>query len=127
MSTDPYNSLVRNLFENTLHAGILADAVSVRKSEQGVHIEISAISGDGTIQRLRFRAYGCPHVVAATEAVCAEYEGQAASQLEEFSIADLMQRLAVPMEKSGRILVLEDAVRLLWAALRESSSPTEQY
>ena len=126
MSADPYNSLVRKLFANTTHAGSLADAVSAAKSEQGVHVELSARSKDGAIEKLRFGARGCPHFIAAAEAVCAEYEGQSVSQLEEFSVSDVMQRLAVPAEKSGRILVLEDTVRLLGAALRESSTPTEQ-
>jgi NifU-like protein involved in Fe-S cluster formation len=126
VSTDPYNSLVRKLFANTAHAGSVADAVRAAKSEQGVRIELFASGTDRAIEQLRFSAWGCPHLIAAAEAVCAEYEGQTASQLEAFSVAELMQRLAVPAEKSGRILVLEDTVRLLVAALRESSSPTEQ-
>ncbi len=123
---DPYNSLVRELFANTGHAGAVAAGVRAEKSEQGVSVELSARGEDGAVEQLRFRAWGCPHLIAAAEAVCAEYEGQTASQLEEFSVADVMQRLAVPAEKSGRILVLEDTVRLLGAALRESSTPTEQ-
>jgi NifU-like protein involved in Fe-S cluster formation len=100
--------------------------VSAEKSEQGVSVELSARAADGAVEQLRFRAWGCPHLIAAAEAVCAEFEGQTASQLEKFSVADVMQRLAVPAQKSGRILVLEDTVRLLGAALRESSTPTEQ-
>lgn len=126
MSTDPYNAQVRELFANTRHAGSLTDAVTAKKNEQGVRIELSAQCSDGAIELLRFRAWGCPHVIATAEAVCAEYEGQTASQLERFSVADVMQRLAVPAEKSGRIIVLEDTVRLLGAALRKSSLPTEQ-
>ena len=126
MSTDPYNSLVRELFANPAHAGSLAEGTTAANSEQGVRIEFSACCVDGAIERLRFLAWGCPHVIAAAEAVCAEYEGQTASRLEGFRITDLMQRLAVPAQKSGRILVLEDTVHLLGAMLSESSSPTEQ-
>lgn len=126
MIMDPYNSLVRELFAKPVHAGRIEDAVSVVKSEQGVTIEFSASCSGETIEHLRFRAWGCPHVIAAAEAVCAEFEGQSASQLDEYSAGQLMQRLAVPAEKSGRILVLEDTVRLLGAALREASSLTEQ-
>ena len=126
MSEDPYNDLLRTLFANTAHAGIAADAVSVTQSEQGVRIEMSASCVDDVIKCLRFRAWGCPHLIAACEAVCAEFEGQTASQLKEFRVADLMQRLAVPAAKSGRIIVLEDTVRLLGEALRESSQSTEQ-
>ena len=49
------------------------------------------------------------------------YEGRAVSDLQQFSAADLLQSLAVPVEKSGRILVIEDAVRSLGAAIRETS------
>lgn len=126
MSADPYNALVRKLFAETMHAGSLADASSVERHEQGVRIEMFATGNAVAAGSLRFRAYSCPHFIAAAEMVCAQYEGQPASQLESFSAAELMQSLAVPMEKSGRILVLEDTVRMLGAALRESSSPTEQ-
>jgi hypothetical protein len=35
--------------------------------------------------------------------------------LEKPAIADITQELCVPIEKSGRILLLEDAVAMLWA------------
>ena len=89
--------------------------------EQDVRIELAAIVRDGGIEQLRFRAWGCPHVLAAAEAVCAQHEAQPVSDLEQFSAAELMQSLAVPVEKSGRILVIEDAVRSLGAAIRETS------
>ncbi len=126
MSMDPYNARVRELFAAPQHAGSLANAVRVENSAQDTHIEIFARITGGTIELLRFHAWGCPHLIAATEAACAEYEGQTASRLEEFSATDLMQSLAVPAAKSGRILVLEDTLHLLGAALRESSSITEQ-
>lgn len=126
MSIDPYNPQVRQLFAATAHAGSLSDAVCVEKNEQGVRIMMSATGSAATIECLRFRAVACPHVIAAAEAVCAKYEGQPVSQLENFSATELMQSLAVPAEKSGRIIALEDTVRLLGAALRESFSSTEQ-
>jgi NifU-like protein involved in Fe-S cluster formation len=126
MTADPYSSLVRQLFNNTAHAGRIAGAVSAAKNEQGVRLELSGSANDGVVQSLRFLVYGCPHVIAVAEVLCAELEGQAVSLLEDFSARKIMQRLAVPTEKSGRILVIEDAVRLLGAALRESSSNTEQ-
>lgn len=126
MITDPYNALVREAFANTPHAGSLSDTVCVSKSDQGVRIELSASSKDGVVRELRFRAWGCPHVIAAAETACAELEGQAGSELENYGATDLMQRLAVPAEKSGRIIVLEDTVRLLGKALREASLPEEQ-
>lgn len=126
MTADPYSPLVRELFNTTAHAGTVAGAASAANNEQGVRLELSGSAIDGVVEQLRFLAYGCPHVIAAAEALCAELEGQAVSRLEDFCAREIMQRLAVPTEKSARILVIEDTVRLLGAALRESSSNTEQ-
>ena len=121
MSSDPYSQRVRSLFAEPAHAGTLAAARRVSVGDQGVCIELSADIKNGLIERLRFRAWGCPHVLATAEALCAQHEGQAVVDLENFTAADLMQSLAVPVEKSGRILVIEDAVRALGAAIRETS------
>jgi len=65
------------------------------------------------VTAMRFRAWGCPHLIAGAEAACAALEGHAVAGLPMWTSADLMQDLPVPVEKTGRILVLEDAVRSL--------------
>ncbi|MGI9272151.1 MAG: iron-sulfur cluster assembly scaffold protein [Woeseiaceae bacterium] len=126
MSAGQYSGSVRALFAATEHAGTLENATQVLHDDQGVRLELSAVAKNGHIEQLRFRAWGCPHVLAAAEYFCAEYEGRATADLAQFTATGLMQSLAVPVEKSGRILVIEDAVRALGAAIREASSPTEQ-
>ena len=126
MMPDPYNERVRALFTEQAHAGRIDNATEVSVDDQGVRIQLLALAENGSIQCLRFLAWGCPHVIAATEAFCAAYEGRAISDLEKFAAAELMQSLAVPVEKSGRILVIEDAVRLLGAALQAASATKEQ-
>ena len=113
MSTDPYSAQVRALFADPAHAGQLANAVGVLVEDQGVRIAFSAQLAAGRIDTLRFQAWGCPHVIAAAEAFCASYEGRSTAELLDFSTSDLMQSLSVPAEKTGRILVIEDAVRSL--------------
>ena len=113
MSTDPYSARVRALFADPAHAGQLANAVGVLVEDQGVRIAFSAQLAAGRIDALRFQAWGCPHVIAAAEAFCAGYEGRSAAELLDFSTSDLMQSLSVPVEKTGRILVIEDTVRSL--------------
>lgn len=120
MSSDPYSLQVRELFGTTAHAGVLDDGCRVRIDDQGVRIELSAQIDGSRIETLRFRAWGCPHTIAAAEAVCQRFEGAGAADLDAFDVADLMQTLAVPAEKSGRILALEDAIRSLGSAVRES-------
>jgi NifU-like protein involved in Fe-S cluster formation len=113
MSADPYSTRVRELFATTPHAGDLAGAESVATTDQDVRIRLSAGVEGGVIRTMRFRAWGCPHVIAAAEAACAGLEGRPVAGLPEWTAADLMEDLPVPVEKTGRILVLEDAVRSL--------------
>ena len=124
MSQDPYSSRVRALFADPAHAGSLDAAPRACISEQGLRVEFAAISRAGRLERLRFRACGCPHVIAAAESVCAELEGQPLAALDAYTTAGLMQSLPVPVEKRGRILVVEDAVRALGAAIRDTSAIT---
>lgn len=121
MTNDPYSPRVRDLFTSPAHAGRLEGAVEAAIDDQGVRVLLSMASRDGQIEALRFRAWGCPHLLAACEAFCSAYEGRAVSDLARFSGAGLMQSLAVPVEKTGRILVLEDAVRSLGTHASESS------
>jgi NifU-like protein involved in Fe-S cluster formation len=65
---------------------------------------------------MRFRAWGCPHLIAAAEMVCERFTGETVESLARFEPQRLMTMLAVPVEKSGRILLLEDALRLLYRA-----------
>ena len=119
MSEDPYSARVRQLFDAPVHAGIVDGGNAVLVEDQGLRIGLSAELDGTRLRTLRFQAWGCPHVIAAAEAFCEEFEGQSAVELLEFSSSGLMQSLAVPVEKTGRILVLEDAVRSLGRAINE--------
>ena len=121
MSADPYSARVRELFAGTTHAGVVEAGVTVRVEDQGVRIELSAKADGDRVSKLRFRAWGCPHLIAAAEAFCTGYRGQKVSHLQQLSVSGLMQTLAVPVEKTGRILVLEDAVRSLGTAISKAS------
>jgi NifU-like protein involved in Fe-S cluster formation len=121
MSPDPYSPRVRSLFAAPAHAGTLPGMPAVLVDDQGVRIALAARCRQGRIEALRFLAWGCPHVIAAAEAFCASYEGRPVRELDAFAAAELMQSLPVPAEKTGRILVIEDAVRSLGNALRPAS------
>lgn len=123
MSADPYGDRVRALFEHPDHAGTLERARQVLVEDQGVRVALAADVAGGRIRALRFRAYGCPHVIAAAEALCRHFEGRPAAELEAFEAAALIRELPVPTEKTGRILVIEDAARTLGKALRSASDP----
>jgi len=115
--TDPYSTLTRKLFAAPEHVatsgGEPETGSSVYTEAQGVRIRLSAVAEGGLITELRFRARGCPHVIAACEWLCRSIEGKPIQSLDEFKPAAIMQALAVPVAKTGRILVLEDAARAL--------------
>ena len=113
MTDDPYSARVRAYFMNPRHAGDLEDAVSTDIEAQGVRLRLAAATSDGRISGLRFRAWGCPHLIAAAEAFCDACEGGPVAALTSFAASELMQSLPVPVQKTGRILVLEDAARSL--------------
>lgn len=119
MSDDPYNSRVREYFADPHHCGDVDGGAVGYFEDQGIRIRLSAKAANGSICAMRFRAWGCPHVIAAAEAVCRQFEGHPVAELEQFSTAQIMQDLAVPVEKTGRILVLEDTVRSLGQAIMD--------
>jgi NifU-like protein involved in Fe-S cluster formation len=120
MSSDPYSGRVRELFARPAHAGTLEGGYRFTADDQGIQLALTAMLDGATIRAMAFQAYGCPHVIAAAEAACAELEGRDAVELLEFSAAGLMQSLSVPVEKTGRILVLEDAIRSLGRVITET-------
>ena len=121
MSTDPYNPSVRALFGQPAHTGRAVGGRRTLVEDQGVRVELSAVADRGVIVQMRFRAWGCPHLIAAAEWLCGHYEGKALPDLEKFPFGPIMDNLAIPTEKTGRILVLEDAVRSLGQTFTEGS------
>ncbi len=119
----PYNELVRSLFENPLHAkdipGKLGKPckVVVQESNNGPTIVLTAVTKEENILALRFRAFGCPFLIAAAEFCCNQGEGKQNKELVNIDILHLMQILEVPTEKIGVILLLQDALESLKLAL----------
>jgi NifU-like protein involved in Fe-S cluster formation len=125
MNNNPYNSAVRARFASPEHAGKAAGGIVAFFEDQGLRIRLSASVQDSTITELCFLVWGCPHVIAACETFCRQYEGRPVAELELFETDQIMQDLAVPVEKTGRILVLEDTVRSLRAAIQDRLTTTQ--
>jgi NifU-like protein involved in Fe-S cluster formation len=66
----------------------------------------------GTIQAARFQAFGCPHTIAVAAWVVEQAIGRGVRTALPETVEDLSRRFAVPVEKRGRLLIIEDA----WAA-----------
>lgn len=119
VSLGPYNAAVRAYFRSPRHAGDTpasgGQRVEAKVSEPGTKIVLAGTVEQNEWRSLRFRVFGCPHLIAAAEMTCERFEGNPVNQLSDFNVSDLMEKLGVPIEKTGRILLLEDAVRLLLA------------
>lgn len=110
-----YNDTVRRYFGNPAHGGDLPagspPGLSAAVTEGGAGARLTleaAIEGD-RIRCLRYRVFGCPHLVAAAEMLAEHLEGGPVAALADVPVDDLIERLEVPVEKTGRILLLEDA------------------
>jgi len=119
--SDPYNAVVRAYFAAPQHAGDVPGGAVAAAAGAEAAVRLSATGRGGVVQAIRFRARGCPHLIAAAEAACRALEGRKFVELKEFDAAEIREQLAVPLEKTGRILVLEDAVRELGQVLGGAS------
>jgi len=68
----------------------------------------------------RFRAWGCPHFIAACELAVSGLPGRPLIEAGQVQAAALARELAVPAGKLGRLLVIEDALRDLAATPAQS-------
>ena len=118
---EPYNEEVLARFAKPIHAGdVEADYDSVlgadaEQAVDGARIRLSAGIDAGRVAVIRFRAWGCPHLIAAADALCEEASGKMLEELAGWKAGTLAERLAVPRSKARLMFLLEDALRSIVA------------
>ena len=115
MSSDPYSPEVRARFADPAHAGSV-DGLRVRRSGPEARIALSARLDGGRFAELRFLAWGCPHLIAACDFACERLEGAPVAGPGDVDATSIIEKLGIPIEKTGRILLLEDALADLRSA-----------
>jgi cysteine desulfurase len=65
---------------------------------------------DGCVKSALFKAYGCPHTLAVTAWVTERLRGRSRVDLAPGTPAEWADAHAVPVEKLGRLLVVQDAL-----------------
>jgi NifU-like protein involved in Fe-S cluster formation len=113
-----YSSLVIDHFEHpraigTFELGPDVITASAGRAEQGAMIHFAGRVADDRLVALRFRAYGCPHTIAAASWLTEQLTGATLEDLHRWSWREAERVLEVPAEKRGKLLLLEDAVRQL--------------
>ena len=77
----------------------------------GTEIRFELEIAEGIVKSARFSAYGCPHTLAVTAWLCEVLEGARIDAGIPGTPADWAAKFAVPTEKLGRLLIVEDALR----------------
>jgi NifU-like protein involved in Fe-S cluster formation len=108
-----YNELTRRYFELPASAGQLSGPLVYRGAaghrEHGTWVQFDLQAASGTLQAVRFLAFGCPHTIAAAAWVAEQAVGEPVNRRLPCRLDELSLRFAVPQEKLGRLLIVEDA------------------
>jgi NifU-like protein involved in Fe-S cluster formation len=108
-----YNELTRSHFETAANAGELQGPGVFRGAAgsraQGTWVQFDLQIEAGAVCAAKFLAFACPHTIAVAAWLAEQAVGRrVAPQLAE-SVLALRDRFAVPVEKMGRLLIIEDA------------------
>ncbi|MGA2397862.1 MAG: iron-sulfur cluster assembly scaffold protein [Steroidobacteraceae bacterium] len=121
-----YNELTRRYFEHPARIGALEGSDCYRGAAGSpsagtwvqFDVRLAPPGAEPRVREARFLAFGCPHVIAAAALVAEQAEGGTPEPRLPQSVHTLRERLEAPVEKLGRLFVVEDA----WlAALRAAT------
>jgi len=121
---DSLSPLARRLFARLPGAGTLpGPGLRSAAASQALVTGEAGSRSDGTwvrfhlsveqdvVKDARFLAYGCPHTLAVAAWLTGRLPGRGRTALVPDTPGDWMQALSVPIEKLGRLLIVEDALR----------------
>lgn len=124
LESDPLSPLARRYFDTLPCAGVLTpvgqsghgDAAAIICGEagsmaEGVWVRFHLRRANGTVKAALFQAYGCPHTLAVTAWLTEQLPGRTRADLIPGTPLGWLKALDVPVEKLGRLLTVEDALR----------------
>lgn len=108
-----YNDLTRDYFAAAANAGELKGPGVFRGAagnrEHGTWVQFDLQVNAGAVVAAKFFAFGCPHTIAVSAWLAEQAVGRQLTALLPESVPALRDRFAVPVEKMGRLLIIEDA------------------
>ena len=126
-----YSNLTWRHFDQPVCAGVLTGAAVHRGAAgsraQGTWVQFDVRVGSrdqkSTVEAARFLAYACPHVIAVADWLAQTAVGRPTAPVLPESVHALRERFEVPIEKLGRLLIVEDAwIAALSSPYREASA-----
>lgn len=113
-----YPAAVRQHFFHPRHVGplVAAEGTTLCRGEggstaAGAWVVMEAEVHQARVQRLAFRAYGCPWLIAACSLATDILAPGPMGGLADFDSLGLARQLEIPAEKLGTLLFLQDALR----------------
>jgi NifU-like protein involved in Fe-S cluster formation len=95
------------------HRPVLAGGAMLRGEAgsvgQGTWICVTTDVLGGQLQNVSFRAFACPHIIAACNRAAELLEGSPLEALQDIELDKLQQEFEIPVEKAGKLLILKDA------------------
>jgi NifU-like protein involved in Fe-S cluster formation len=108
-----YNQLTRDYFETAANAGELRGSSVFRGAagnmSQGTWVQFDLRIEAGAVSATKFLAFACPHVIAVSAWLAEQAVGRGVQPSLPESVQALRDRFAIPVEKTGRLLIVEDA------------------
>jgi cysteine desulfurase len=80
-------------------------------SAEGTWVRFHLRVADGTVKAALFQAYGCPHTLAVSAWLAGQLPGRRREDLVPGTPTAWLQAMAAPVEKLGRMLTVEDALK----------------
>lgn len=122
MATQQYSALVNEYFWRPVRA-CRADIHGAGGSlAAGIRVEFAAELSGGRLQKVGFRAFACPHIIACCNWLAEQLEGQAPDALCDLQVPALRQKFDIPVEKAGKLLILKDALDAGYKSYRQLST-----
>ena len=106
-----YSPLVADYFYRPARPMGSAAVGRAGSEQQGALICIGTDVTDGLLRNVGFRAFACPHIIAACNAVADSLEGSPPEALLAVDALQLQAKFGIPVEKAGKLLILKDAAR----------------
>lgn len=120
-----YNELTRRYFEQPGACGVLSGpgtfrgAAGSRAHGTWVQFDVQTEGEARVIEAASFLAFGCPHVIAVAAWLVEQAVGRRVEPAVPESVHTLRARFDAPVEKLGRLLIVEDA----WVSAMRAASP----
>ena len=115
--SERYSAVVERHFAQPQHVGTLSRAHestlygAAGQRAHGTEVVFHVGIDGPIIGEMTFQAFGCPHTIAACSVLVERLTGRPVESLGEVHSDELAACLDLPVEKTGRLLIIEDALR----------------